>query len=252
MTGRIHDVSGQKRKILWDEENRIRSISDNGAVHHYTYDASGERVLKGKSNGQAAYVNGEWTGGSGSMPCLLKLSGGRGNYTVYVNPYLVLKSGSYTKHFYIEGQRIVSKLGDGMGDATKGNKAGKGDVNYGAKQEEAREGIVRNLKFLGEDGALLTAGNSDKTPPGQIIEDGTGGSGGGKDSEKFQYFYHPDHLGSTSYITDASGEVYQHLEYLLLERLLWRNIVILVGLLINSMVKSWMRRRTLLLWGEVL
>ena len=27
------------------------------------------------------------------------------------------------------------------------------------------------------------------------------------------YFYHPDHLGSTSYITDASGEVYHHLEY---------------------------------------
>jgi hypothetical protein len=26
----------------------------------------------------------------------------------------------------------------------------------------------------------------------------------------FQYFYHPDHLGNTSY---ATGEVYQHLEY---------------------------------------
>jgi RHS repeat-associated protein len=120
-----------------------------------------------------------------------------------------------TKHFYIEGQRIISKLGDGMSDATKGSKAGKGDVSYGAKQEEAREGIVRNLKFLGEDGALLTAGNSGKTPPGQIIGDGPGGGSGGgnKDGEKFQYFYHPDHLGSTSYITDASGEVYQHLEY---------------------------------------
>ena len=28
------------------------------------------------------------------------------------------------------------------------------------------------------------------------------------------YFYHPDHLGSTSYITDASGEVTQHIEYM--------------------------------------
>jgi hypothetical protein len=51
-------------------------------------------------------------------------SGNMGNYTVYVNPYIVLRSGGYTKHFYIEGQRIVSKLGDGMGDATKGQKAG--------------------------------------------------------------------------------------------------------------------------------
>ncbi|MDH5366188.1 MAG: hypothetical protein OEW67_04325 [Cyclobacteriaceae bacterium] len=35
----------------------------------------------------------------------------------------------------------------------------------------------------------------------------------GTAKEIFQYFYHPDHLGSTSYMTDASGEVYQHLEY---------------------------------------
>jgi len=28
-----------------------------------------------------------------------------------------------------------------------------------------------------------------------------------------QFFYHPDHLGSSNYITDVSGEVYQHLEY---------------------------------------
>jgi hypothetical protein len=96
-------VSGQRRRILWDEENRIRSIYDNGSQHHYIYDASGERVLKGKSTGQRIFVNGEWKAGSGQM----------GNYTVYVNPYLVLKSGGYTKHYYIEGQRIVSKLGGG-------------------------------------------------------------------------------------------------------------------------------------------
>jgi RHS repeat-associated protein len=144
-----------------------------------------------------------------------------GNYTVYVNPYIVLKSGGYTKHYYIEGQRIVSKLGGDLSDATKSQKAGGGKINYPDKQEGSREGIVRNLKWLGQDGALLTAGNSGKTPPGQVIGEGEGGGngngggngGGGKDNEKFQYFYHPDHLGSSSYITDASGEVYQHLEY---------------------------------------
>ncbi len=61
----------------------------------------------------------------------------------------------------------------------------------------------------------MTAGNSGKTPPGQLKGGKGGNAGSGKDkaSEKFQYFYHPDHLGSSSYITDASGEVYQHLEY---------------------------------------
>ena len=31
--------------------------------------------------------------------------------------------------------------------------------------------------------------------------------------EKMQFYYHPDHLGSSSYITDLEGEVVQHIEY---------------------------------------
>jgi RHS repeat-associated protein len=79
------------------------------------------------------------------------------------------------------------------------------------------DAIVKNLKFLGQDGAILTAGKSGKVPPGQLNTKVKGGSEGSEPStstaESFQYYYHPDHLGSTSYITDASGEVYQHLEY---------------------------------------
>ena len=28
------------------------------------------------------------------------------------------------------------------------------------------------------------------------------------------FFYHPDHLGSTSYVTDADGNIAQHIEYI--------------------------------------
>ena len=31
--------------------------------------------------------------------------------------------------------------------------------------------------------------------------------------EKDLYFYHPDHLGSSNYITDLNGKLYEHLEY---------------------------------------
>ncbi len=31
--------------------------------------------------------------------------------------------------------------------------------------------------------------------------------------ERDQYYYHPDHLGSSSYVTDLDGEIFQHLEY---------------------------------------
>jgi RHS repeat-associated protein len=37
---------------------------------------------------------------------------------------------------------------------------------------------------------------------------------GVSDFEASQYFYHPDHLGSSSFITNASGNVDQHLQYL--------------------------------------
>ena len=33
------------------------------------------------------------------------------------------------------------------------------------------------------------------------------------DYEKMQFFYHPDHLGSSSYMTNLDGEVSQHIEY---------------------------------------
>ena len=33
------------------------------------------------------------------------------------------------------------------------------------------------------------------------------------DYENLQFFFHSDHLGSTSYMTDLSGEVSQHVEY---------------------------------------
>ncbi|WP_223268638.1 hypothetical protein, partial [Streptosporangium nondiastaticum] len=35
-----------ERKLLWDEENRLTAIDDNGFVSNYWYDADGERTVK--------------------------------------------------------------------------------------------------------------------------------------------------------------------------------------------------------------
>ena len=68
-------------------------------------------------------------------------------------------------------------------------KASSEKVNYGSKEEDSREGIVKNLKFLGVDGELIAAGNSGQTPSGAVK--GKEGGGGSKnqeeDSEKSQY-----------------------------------------------------------------
>ena len=63
------------------------------------------------------------------------------------------------------------------------------------------------LSFWERMDRYLPPERAEKTPPGQII-----GSTGNV-TESFRYFFHPDHLGSTSFVTDATGEVYQHLEY---------------------------------------
>ncbi|NMM48340.1 hypothetical protein [Marinigracilibium pacificum] len=62
-----------------------------------------------------------------------------------------IRSGSYTKHYYIESQRIVSKLGGGYDDTIDKRAAGGDKVNYSTKSGKIWDGIVKNLKFLGEN-----------------------------------------------------------------------------------------------------
>jgi RHS repeat-associated protein len=132
-TGWEHDDNGTRRTIVWDEENRIQSIADNGSTTNYKYNAAGERVIKRGSHGE----------------------------TVYVNQFFVIRNGSNaTKNVFVGASRIVAKL---------------------VKQEKSSI-------------------NGKKKPKGPV--------------EKDLYFYHPDHLGSTAYVTDAKGSVHQHFEYM--------------------------------------
>jgi len=99
-------------------------------------------------------------------------------------------------------------------------------IDWDLKGKELKDAIYANFEALGLDGAVFTAGKSGKIPYGQLkkyyrnanIVSGGNNNASQTDTtisnkyEKFQYFYHPDHLGSSSYITDASGEVYQHFE----------------------------------------
>jgi len=140
-TGWEHDKNGTRRTIVWDAENRIQSIFDNGHEKTYKYDAAGERVIKRGPQGE----------------------------TVYVNQFFVIRNGSVaSKHVYAGKARLVSKL---------------------VKQE--------NTSVKGQNGKGKTGKGQSKSPS----------------EEKGQYFYHPDHLGSSAYVTDYKGSLYQHLEY---------------------------------------
>jgi RHS repeat-associated protein len=118
--GFTNDRNGTRRTIVWDEENRIQSIADNGHTETYKYDDQGDRVIKRGPQGE----------------------------TVYVNNYFTIRNREVgTKHVFIGETRLVSKM---------------------MKQNSY---------------------------------------------EKDLYFYHPDHIGSSNYVTDANAGLYEHLEY---------------------------------------
>lgn len=63
-------------------------------------------------------------------------------------------------------------------------------------------------------------GNSGKPNNGDT-NNGNGGSAGGGNTKapydyggSFLYYYHADHLGSSSYITDSNAKLYEHIQYI--------------------------------------
>ena len=106
-TGRMmkdghNEVGTRERKLIWDEENRLLAVDDNGFVSNYWYDADGERTVKTSGESDQVYVNGVFSGGSTNTA----------KFSLYVSPYLVANQGGrYTKHIYAGSQRIVSKVG---------------------------------------------------------------------------------------------------------------------------------------------
>lgn len=232
---------------FWDEENRLIAVLSNGTISRYTYNASGERVVKSSGGIQGIWVNGAPAGTIKHYD----------NYTAYVSPYLVCRKDAFTKHYYIESQRITSKIGYGRFINTSFPTAAltAGGVDYTKRAADIEKSMTNYYASLGispgpptdknfwgrpENSGIAPPvyvdGSASAVPPGwpsgpvtapwygqpivlagvpsrDSVRAGFGFEGTGHEYEKFQYFYHSDHLGSTSYVTDILGEANQHVEY---------------------------------------
>lgn len=227
MTDGHRDNSVGERKLIWDEENRLLSVDDNGFVSNYWYDADGERTVKTSGESDQVYVNGVFSGGSTNTA----------KFSLYVSPYLVANQGGrYTKHIYAGSQRIVSKVGDFASygsDPRRIEYAGANtdglSVNYKAKYAAQQQVIKDNYKtfdvpyngtdndnyadgegFCCNDGSMEAAVAQARKAQAHAVAKSF------KDPDNYenlQFFYHPDHLGSSSFITNLEGEVVQHIEY---------------------------------------
>ena len=220
---KMQEKAGE-RKLRWDEENRLLSSDDNGFVTNYWYDADGERTVKTSGEGEQVYVNSEFAGGRTNTA----------KFSLYVSPYLVANQGGrYTKHIYIGSQRIVSKLGgfDSYGSDPRripyaGSEADAVTVDYKGKYASQQQVIkdnyaAFNVPYNGEDNNDYVDGegfccNDGSMEAAQARDLARAKASNFQDAdayEKMQFYYHPDHLDSSSYITDLDGEVVQHIEY---------------------------------------
>ena len=218
------DEKTAERKLKWDEENRLLASDDNGFVTNYWYDADGERTVKTSGESDQVYVNSEFAGGRTNTA----------KFSLYVSPYLVANQGGrYTKHIYIGSQRVVSKIGDfdSYGSDPRriqyaGSETDGLSVDYKAKYTGQLQVIKDNyatfaVPYNGEDnndyvdgkGFCCNDGSLEAAQARALSRAAKNNFQEGDAYEKMQFYYHPDHLGSSSYITNLDGEVVQHIEY---------------------------------------
>lgn len=112
--------TGELRRIVWDEENRVQRVVDDHGETRFRYNDAGDRVLKQSDDG----------------------------YTAYVNQFHTNRNEEQgTNHIFIGATRIAAAT-------------------------------------------MVVAPEDDN-----------------------EFFYHPNHLGSTQYVTNEQGVIYEHLEY---------------------------------------
>ena len=220
----VADEKTTERKLKWDEENRLLASDDNGFVTNYWYDADGERTVKTSGESDQVYVNSEFAGGRTNTA----------KFSLYVSPYLVANQGGrYTKHIYIGSLRVVSKIGDfdSYGSDPRriqyaGSETDGLSVDYKQKYVQQLQVIKDNyatfaVPYNGEDnndyvdgkGFCCNDGSLEAAQTRALARAAKNNFQEGDTYEKMQFYYHPDHLGSSSYITNLDGEVVQHIEY---------------------------------------
>ena len=189
-------IPGQRmsRNMCWDEENRLAVVRDPQQLSHYIYNAGGERVWKLTGAIERMSVNGE----DFIDQAILEK-------TLYTSPYMILTEREYTKHYYIESQRVTTKLGGGMANNLVNPISGtldaiEGDVNHIA------DDLLNNLVAYSCAEEVVVEIEPIFPNMDELMQQ--------DNDEEELYFYHGDHLGSSSWITDGSGNVNQYLAYM--------------------------------------
>ncbi len=124
---------------------------------------------------------------------------GQHGESIYVNRFFSIRNGELgTKHVFAGETRVLSKL----------VKTPPTNTANSTTTSTLTSGTTTTIPGING----LDNGRGKKLGIIKRLPDGTQ-TGVNPPVEKDEFFYHGDHLGSSSMITDAYGAVYQHLEY---------------------------------------
>ena len=192
MIRQTNNIYNTVRQLSWDAENRLQGVKDNGYLSLYQYDASGERTYKLTGSGYMQIINGVPTR-------FYALS----NATLYASPYMVATVKGYTKHYYAENERIASRIGDGGLSRVDTPIVDLSLYTWKLNANSTCFDTVAQNRLSAPN--YITAQLLDTLHYWKTSHD---------NNEPDCYWYHPDHLGSASWVTASDSTVVQYLYYL--------------------------------------
>jgi len=249
-----NDSTNTTREMYWDEDNRLMVLSDNGKTSRYTYNAAGERIMKSYGTMEGVYINGapqgitfHETDNFTLYPASI-LSVNKNRFTKH---YFLGDKRIASK---IGTGLFNNVYGRNGSYVTAGQQDYAERMNQIQKQKEAyykQQGIAPGVPTMkgaygdpentkrGYNSIIDTLGNHDvpqgwiqtpkpnttpNTNPGPPVswndpsnpDDPQAGYGyiPNDTTKEETFFYHSDHLGSTSYITDDHANITQYDAYL--------------------------------------
>ena len=249
-----NDSTNTTREMYWDEDNRLMVLSDNGKTSRYTYNAAGERIMKSYGTMEGVYINGapqgitfHETDNFTLYPAsILSVNKNRFTKHYFIGDKRVasrIGTGLFNNVYGRNGSYVTAGQQD---YAERMNQIQTQKEAYYKKLGVAPDvptmkgayGDPENTK-RGYNSIIDTLGNHDvpqgwiQTPhpnttpgtnPGTPVswnnptnpDDPQAGYGyiPNDTTKEETFFYHSDHLGSTSYITDDHANITQYDAYL--------------------------------------
>ena len=211
----------QFRRHVWNEAGQLAAVFGNEYCGYYAYDAKGNRAYKLTGS----VVEDQHNAGYPSYTAYFD------NATMYVNPYMVVTPQGYTKHYYNGSQRIASRLGnyweledpsvDAEDELATADSLWQNTTTIIEPSHQDMEGDYQYIQADGSNLPIVSYGPYISSIRGFHAEDILWGVFSGScraDDDGMTddgvFYYHPDHLGSTTWITSDRGQVVQYLHYM--------------------------------------